>query len=260
MFMSRSTPVTHQDRLRGGRRAGRATPRAHGLAYAVLLVATLANVPARAEDSPYQVTVGAKLGVGGNFLGAPDDPPAGSPPFDDGVGGWGIGGGIFGEARFLNGHLGAEIGLLIDSSHNWSKLTIGNAIDYRLGWAATDLRLPVLINAGTSNEGTRLAFGTGPEFAFSLGADAKSEVTSGPDVPFPAFDAKGQTHVNWAFNAGLAVPLGRFRLTFDIRFAINLQSPNKYADRYELGTPPSVIAVHGMDLRFLLGFGYDLIR
>ena len=260
MFMSRSTSTTFHARLRSGGRAGGATLLARGFACALLVAAILANAPARAEESPYQLTVGAKLGAGGNFLGAPDDPPAGTLPFDDGVGGWGIGGGIFSEARFLNGHLGAEIGLLIDSSHNWSKLTISNAIDYQLGWNATDLRLPVLVNVGTNNEGTRLALGTGPEFAFSLGADATSEVTSGPDVPFPAFDAKGKTHVNWAFNAGLGLPIGRLRLTFDIRFALNLQSPDKYADRYELGTPPSVIALHRMDLRFLIGLGYDLIR
>lgn len=260
MFTSRSALARSQDARGARRRAGGAALRGYGAACAVLLTTTLAHVRARAEDSWYQVTAGAKLGVGGNFLPAPDDAPAGSPPFDDGVGGWGLGGGIFGEARFFNGHLGAEIGLLVDSSHNWSKLTIGNAIDYRLGWKATDLRLPLLINAGTSNDGTRLAFGTGPEFVFSLAADPTSEVTSGPDVPFPAFDATGKTHVNWAFNAGLGVPLGRLRLTFDVRFALNLQNLDSYADRYEFTAPPNVVAMHRMDLRFLFGVAYDVIR
>lgn len=286
MFMSRSTSAISRDRLRALARVGTG-------AGAALLTLALAQRPARAQEeyetqstatestaaestaaestpaestpakkqSFYQLTVGGKLGVGGNFLPAPDDPPAGgSQPFDDGVGGWGIGGGIFSEVRFFDGHLGAELDLLIDSSHNWSKLTINNAIDYRLGWAATDLRMPILINAGTSNKGTRLAFGTGPEFVFALGADGKSEVTSGPNIPFPNFDAKGKTHTNWAFNAGMGLPIGPVRLTFDIRFALNLQSQSKYADRFENTLPPSVVAMHRMDLRLLIGVAYDVIR
>lgn len=236
---------------------------ARALASGVFLALVLAKIPARAEDSFYQLTAGAKLGVGGNYLGAPDDPPAGgSLPFDDGVGGWGLGGGIFSEVRFFNGHLGAELDLLIDSSHNWSKLSIGNTLDYKLGWSATDLRMPVLVNVGTSNEKTRLAFGTGPEFVFALGAKPTSEVTSGPNVPFNAFDAKTKTHVNWAFNLGLAAPVGRVKLTFDIRFTLNLNSQSKYADRWDIspGGTPSVVAMHRMDLRLLLGVAYDVIR
>jgi hypothetical protein len=234
------------------------------LAGSVLLVLLFAGVPARAEDSFYQLTAGAKLGAGGNYLGKPDDPPAGgSLPFDDGVGGWGLGGGIFSEVRFFNGHLGAELDLLIDSSHNWSKLSVGNTVDYKLGWSATDLRMPILVNAGTSNEGTRVAFGTGPEFVFALGAKPTSEVTSGPNVPFPDFDAKAKTHVNWAFNLGLAAPVGRLKLTFDVRFALNLNKQAKYADRWDLASltsPPSVVAMTRMDLRLLVGIAYDVIR
>jgi hypothetical protein len=271
MFMSRSTSAISRHRLRGLAPVG-----------AALLTLAFAQRPARAQEeygtestatestatestpakkeSFYQLTVGGKLGVGGNFLPAPDDPPAGgSQPFDDGVGGWGIGGGIFSEVRFFDGHLGAELDLLIDSSHNWSKLTI-NTTDYKLGWAATDLRMPILINAGTSNKGTRLAFGTGPEFVFALGADGKSEVASGPNFPFPNFDAKGKTHTNWAFNAGLGLPIGPVRVTFDVRFSLNLQSQSKYADRFENTLPPSVVAMHRMDLRLLIGVAYDVIR
>jgi hypothetical protein len=258
MLISRSTSATCHNRV-GGRRAGGTTPRAYGIACALVLAASVANAPAQAEDRAYQVTVGGKLGVGGNFLGAPEDPPAGNPFFDDGVGGWGIGGGIFGEARFLDGHLGAEIGLLFDSVHNWSKLTVNNAIDYRLGWTGTDLRLPILINGGTSNEGTRLAFGTGPEFVFPLGYEPISEVDSGPNIPFAAFTTEGKTHVNWVFNAGLAAPVGPVKLTFDIRFALNLQNLDQYADRVEY-TPLGVTAMHRMDLRLLLGVAYDVLR
>jgi hypothetical protein len=259
MLISPSTSGMSHDRL-SSRPAGGEPSRVRGIVCGVLLAVTLASAPARAEDRPYQVTVGGKLGVGGNFLGAPSDPPAGTLPFDDGVGGWGIGGGVFGEARFFKGHLGAEIGLLFDSVHNWSKLTVGNAIDYRLGWTGTDLRLPILVNAGTSNEGTRLAFGTGPEFVFPLGYEPVSEVDSGPNIPFAAFDAKGKTHVNWVFNAGLAAPIGPVKLTFDIRFTLNLQNLDQYADRYELGAPPSVVAMHKMDLRLLLGVAYDVLK
>jgi hypothetical protein len=257
MFMS--TSATFHDRLRDVSRTRGPTPRGLALACGVFLAVILARVPAQAEGRPYQVTVGGKLGVGGNFLGAPSDPPAGTLPFDDGVGGWGLGGGVFGEARFFKGHLGAEIGLLFDSSHNWSKLTVGNAIDYRLGWKATDLRLPILVNAGTSNEGTRLAFGTGPEFVFPLGTTAVSEVDSGPAVAPLPLNAEGKTHVNWVFNAGLAAPIGSVKLTFDIRFALNLQNLDQYADRYDFFSS-TVVAMHRMDLRLLFGVAYDVLK
>jgi hypothetical protein len=233
--------------------------RSHCWICLILLGVALGSAPASAEDSAYHVTAGVKLGAGGNFLGAPDDKPATTLPFDDGVGGWGLGGGVFGEIRILRGHLGAELGLIFDSSHNWSELTYGNALEYRLGWSATDLRIPLLINAGTGDQGTRLAIGTGPEFVVALGADGKVENTSGT-APFPvALNASSESHVNWAFNAGLAAPVGPVKLTFDIRFALNLSAPDQYADRYDAFSG-TVTAVHRMDLRLLLGVAYDVIR
>jgi len=45
-----------------------------------------------------------------------------------------------------------------------------------------------------------------------------------------------------------------------LRIALNLKGLDKYADRYELTTPPNVIAMHKMDLRLLLGLAYDVVR
>jgi len=193
------------------------------------------------------------LGVGGNYLAAPDNKPIIAAPFDDGVGGWGLGGGIFGEARFLDGHLGAELGFIFDSSNNLSKYTL-NGTDFNPGWSALDMRMPVLVNAGTSDESLRLAIGTGPEFAFPLSASGN---VSGPneDVEIPA---RTQTHVNWLINLGLAAPLGPVKLSFDIRFAYNLGMPSNYADRYTLTT--GVLAQHQMDLRLLFGVAYDVLK
>ena len=205
------------------------------------------------QERPVHVSVGAKLGVGGNYLAAPDNPLMQSGYFDDGAGGFGIGGGIFGEARFLNGHLGAELGFIFDSSSNTSKYTF-NGNDVNPGWSALDMRMPVLINAGTSDESLRLAIGTGPEFAFPLSASGNVSSSAG-DVSIPS---RTQTHVNWLINLGLAAPLGPVKLSFDIRFAYNLGMPSNYADRYNLTT--GVLAQHQMDLRLLFGVAYDVLK
>ena len=215
---------------------------------------TAVSIDSGTQERPVHVTAGAKLGVGGNYLSSPSPKPTASLPFDDGVGGFGVGGGIFGEARFLDGHIGAELGFIFDSSTNWSKYTV-NGTDFNPGWSALDLRMPVLINAGTSDAGTRVAVGTGPEFAFPL--SASGEITGGGVNR--TLTTNTSTHVNWLVNLGLSTPVGPVKVTFDVRFAYNLATPTTYAERYNV-VSFTVVPQHEMDLRLLIGVAYDVLK
>lgn len=206
-----------------------------------------------AGKSPVAVTVGVKFGVGGNYLPAPDKPAGASYFFDDGVGGVGFGGGFYSQARVLDGLLGLELGFIFDSSNNWSKYTL-NGNDFEPAWTTLEMRMPLLFSVGTPGEGTRVSFGTGPEFAFPLSAS-----TEAPG-PFPTTGTVAtETHVNWLINLGLAVPVSVVKVSFDLRFGYNLGLPSNNYERAS-GSVPSyyVLAEHALDLRLLLGVGYDL--
>lgn len=102
-----------------------------------------------------------------------------------------------------------------------------------------------------------MAFGIGPEFVFPLSASGTAGDAPGSQNFIP--NAEGQTHVNWLVNLGLAVPVGPVRVSFDLRFAYNLATPATYAERYDR-TSQNLVAVHEMDIRLILGVGYDILK
>lgn len=215
---------------------------------------------ARADNLGLSLGVVAKLGGGGNYLPPPSEKPPFAAPFDDGVGGYGIAGGVAVDVRLLRGLLGVETGFIVDALKNWSKYEpTGNAgPELSLGWSSTDLRVPLLLSVGTPGEGTRLSFGTGPEFVVPMGTDFELEIERAgffQDAMY-RYEVEAETHVNWLFNFGLASPVGPVRVTFDLRFALNLAVPDTYAERVFNG---ALVTQHSMDLRLLLGVGYDLL-
>lgn len=213
---------------------------------------------AQADDLGLSLGLVAKAGAGANYLPAPSGTPMIAGPFDDGVGGYGIAGGLAVDARLFKGLLGVESGLIIDAVTDWSKYEpAGNAgPELSLGWSTTELRIPLLVSVGTPGDGTRLSFGTGPEFVVPLSATYEIEVERGVFGSGYNFDAESETHVNWLVNLGIASPLGPLRATFDVRFAYNLGVPDTYAERLNGG---QVKTLHAMDLRLLVGLGYDLL-
>lgn len=203
------------------------------------------------------LALGVKLGAGGNMLLEPDDKasvPVGA--FDDGVGGYGITGGFYAELRLLDGLLAVESGLMFDTVNNWSQLDLFG-VEYELGWTSNSLRIPLLVSVGTPGSGTRVSLGTGFELVLPLGASQQFSVERGSGGAGGSLltGAETETQGNWLVNLGLASPVGPLRLSFDVRFALNLSPPSNYADRYDSGT---VLAEHGMDLRLLLGLAYEL--
>lgn len=224
-----------------------------------LLVAVC--LPSVASAQAVEFSAGLKLGGGGNLLPAPDEGPTGVP-FDDGAGGYAFTFGPFAEARFLDGLVGVQTGLIFDFSTMLSEFeTFG--LENTLGWSSTDLRIPLLAQIGTPGSATRLYFTTGPELVVGLGAEGEWESQAGATAAFAADTA---TRVNWVFGLGFALPLSIVRVGFDLQFALNLAAESTYLGRLTTvpqmvaGVPfliPAPIAQHNMDLRLLINAGYD---
>lgn len=212
-----------------------------------------------ASKFPILLTGGLKFGGGGNYLSTPTNRPLTPQPFDDGAGGWGAAIGPYVQGTILDGLLSLETGFIFDWGYNWSKFTLNNT-DYEFGFEFSTLRIPLMLELGTPGEGTRLSVGTGPEFA--IGRGSKGRVDPGvPPTQYTSFPAHGEGGTLWAFNVGAEVPFKMLRITFDIHYTMNLDSQSDYAKRVGLspggGLTPDVLAKHDMDLRLLLGVGYD---
>ena len=233
----------------------------------------LAPTDAQAGDlGKVQMTVGAKAGASGNYLTEPDNGPAGfSAPFEEGAGGWGGGGGLFAETRFLKGHLGLETGMAFDFARNKSTITYNNTVETEWGWKQLQMRIPLLIQGGTGDTKgkPRFAVGVGPEFVIPLSTKPHFDITEGeqfvPDDSFftDNFTTRDKVTVNLLANIGVGIPVGPVRLTFDLRYAYGLGMPKDYDDRVDnlvassSGFGVDVLARYNMDLRVLLGVGYD---
>jgi hypothetical protein len=239
--------------------------------FALAVGALLFPQSAEAGDlGKVQLTVGAKGGASGNFLSEPDNGPAGvAAPFEEGAGGWGGGGGLFAETRFLKGHLGVETGLAFDFARNKSTITWNDTVETEWGWKQLQLRVPLLIQGGTSDQKDkpRFAVGVGPEFVIPVSSKPHFAITEGEAFIDESFFADGFTvndkaYVNFLANIGLGIPVGPVRLTFDLRYALGLGLGKDYDERVDfepLANPiqTDVLARYNMDLRVLLGVGYD---
>ena len=228
-----------------------------GLLIGLLLIV---SGSAWAQTPKVWITAGAKGGIGGNYLSEPDDATWYSGPFEDGAGGIGGGGGIFGDVRFLNQHLGLEVDLLIDANKTWCSF---NDADFILKYA--NLRIPVLVKGSVNHGNTRLGLGIGPEFRVGLNADTDIEAPdfwpqSNVDALKEQFTAKKRNDVALAWELAFGFAVKRVEITLDVRFSYNLTLPKEYLDRLNYNsdseTSDGVEAGHTVDARILLGVGY----
>jgi hypothetical protein len=253
------------------------TRRLHLPVSSLLALATAFSMstPALAgEGTGMKLTVGAKGGGSGNVLTKPDNGPTFfSAPFEEGAGGWGGGGGIFGELRFFGGHLGVETGVSLDYGRNKSTITYNDVLKTEWGWKMTSLRVPFLIQGGTSDAPgkTRFAFGVGPEISVPVSSEPILTITEGADLigGEPAdfddgFTLDTSTQVNLLTNVGIAIPAGPLRVTVDMRYAIHFGVPKEYDERvtgldFNMPLQPQaeVLAKWNMDLRLMVGLGYE---
>ena len=217
----------------------------------------LISSSAWAQTPKVWITAGAKGAIGGNYMSEPDDAALWAGAFEDGAGGIGGGGGIFGDVRILKQHLGLEVDLLIDANKTWCNF---NDVDFILKYKL--LKIPVLVKVGTQTSVVRISAGIGPEFRIGLNADTELESDAGYDLSDlePRFTAAKRNDVALAWELALGFMVSKIEIALDLRFAYNLTFPKGYVDRthVDLGnnTMHGVEAGHTVDARIMLGVGY----
>ena len=229
------------------------------------------------RESFFSVVAGAKGGAGGNLWTESKSVPgylSNFAPFDGYAGGWSGGGGIFGEFRAVWGYVGLEFDLLFERNTMWTE--ISNKVSgytwsdakWLMDW--TNVRMPLLLKGYLPLGKARLTLAIGPEFVVGLDPDASVEYTDlDPAVNKTdadnalaawngAFDAKKRSYTALTVGIGIAVKVWRLVITFDIRYAYNAGQPEDYLDRVDVKTNGGTfIASNSMDLRLLLGVGYQ---
>jgi hypothetical protein len=231
-----------------------------------------AKTPAGGSSRPFfGLSAGAKGSFGGNYLTPPDDVPPGALLYDDGAGGVGGGGGLYVELRALRGHLGLELDVLFEGNKNWSNIEFNDVVKTDWIYRFKTVRVPLLLEGSVENDLVRGSLGFGPEFVVGTGASTGIEVTEGGayvdaaslDAQRDRFTAAPQTDTFLCAAFGLGFKVWRLVISLDLRYAYNVTQPKGYLDRLRIaGTgadaEQEVVASSTMDLRLLLGVGYDV--
>lgn len=234
------------------------------------LVLTVAGGSAAAREGmlgPYvDLLVGAKGTVGGNVW---TEPTTNSSYIDIAMasndlgfsrtrGGYGVGGGLWLEARFVR-FVALEVDLLYEQDRVWENDDFSGA-KAKFTAVAHNLRIPVLVKGVLPLPSVRIAFGLGPEFVVPL--DTSGEES--PDWPNIHFTAKGKTStmLTFGFSFVFSLPFNLV-LPLDLRAAKNLTQPSAYDDRVAASLANNVFTAemtyqNSWDFRLLLGLGYEL--
>jgi hypothetical protein len=193
-----------------------------------------------AEPKPFfGLDVGAKGGVGGNYLNPPHDAPAYTAPFDDGAGGVGGGGGLYLELRALWGHLGLELDVLFEANKNWCNIEFANVLKTDWIYRFNTVRIPLLLEGSVENDLVRGSLGIGPEFVVGTKTSTDVVITEGASTNAETlvaawksgFSARKQTDTLLCLGVGFAFKVWRLAISLDIRYAYNAGQPKSFGDR-----------------------------
>ncbi len=246
------------------------------LACLLLASVLLAPAAARAGKLPvFQGSAGALFTVGGDLWSDPDfpsrlDPFVGGVPFHDMSGGYGVGGGVFFEARFIK-YIGLELDLLFEGNRMWYDVdytvtvpglgTVDGELRYNLKYTA--IRMPVLVKGVFETKAMRVSLGLGPEFVFTRGDRFEIEELSDWGADLSAledqYETVSQNDVFFCVAVGFAFKVKMLSIPLNIRYSYNLTQPDGYEDRIgdlEHGEH-RYTASQSMDLRIMLGLAYD---
>lgn len=242
------------------------------LAAALLASLLLAPQVARAKvpQPVFGGSAGALFTAGGDLWSEPDFPSHLDPfidglPFHDMSGGYGIGGGVFFEARFIK-YIALELDFLFEGNRMWYDVdyTIGGydaEIRYNLKY--TVIRMPILVKGVLETSAMRVSIGLGPEFVFTRGDRFELEELSNWSADLSAledqYESVSQNDVFLSVALGFAFKVKMLSIPLNIRYAYNLTQPDGYRDRVgdiETGER-KYTASHSMDLHIMLGIAYD---
>lgn len=233
----------------------------------IIIFAVAVFLPGYAHALPkiFSGSAGVLITAGANVWTEPEsDYHLGSVPFGDTAGGYGVGGGVFFEARFIK-YLGLEIDILFEHNDMWY------SIDYRHGAAElqyhikyVNYRLPILVKAVIPAGIMRFSIGIGPEFVFSRHSRTDIKETKGTvlnlDEVKSTFRSKGQNDVFICTALGFAFKVWKFSIPLNLRFSYNVTQPKDSDDRMNpviVGNTLTLVASETMDISLMLGFAYD---
>ncbi|MBM4397181.1 MAG: hypothetical protein FJ087_16045 [Deltaproteobacteria bacterium] len=204
------------------------------------------------------LTVGAKGTAGGNVWTKPSSGPGADVGFAKVRGGYGAGGGLYLDARFIK-FIGLEMDFLFELDKVWEDITI-NSFPFTNTLEALNLRIPLLVKGVLPVPMARLALVIGPEFVIPLSTsssvDEPGNVIILDRYGLSAND-KVSTMLTMGFGVVIELPLG-IRLPIDLRASHNLTQPKDYYDRVSVvGKTYRVTYQNSWDFRLLLGLGYE---
>jgi len=237
---------------------------------ACLLIAGCLLAPrAASAEVPKPVfggSAGALFTFGGDMWTEPDAPISlDSVPFGDVSGGYGVGGGVFFEARLIK-YIGLELDLLFEGNRMWYDIDYniaGLEAELRYNLKYTVIRMPLLVKGVLETNAMRVSIGLGPEFVFTRGDRFEIEELSDWGADLTAIENQyhtvSQNDVFLCVAIGFAFKVKMLSIPLNIRYSHNFTQPEDYQDRIgDIGAGEHrYTASQSMDLRIQLGLAYD---
>ena len=221
---------------------------------------------AQAKLKIFEGSAGGLFVAGGNVWTKPDTPGYivldDSIPFADTAGGYGVGGGLMFEARFIK-FIGLEFDVLFEHNDQWYSIEVnGGVAEAEFHIQYLNVRLPILVKAVIPTGIVRVSIGIGPEFVFSRKdrtevKDKKNNITNIQELR-DAFHSKEQDDVYICTHLGFAFTVWKLSIPLNIRFSYNLTQPKGYEKRLGIvGVSETLTASETMDISLMLGLAYD---
>jgi hypothetical protein len=238
--------------------------------FAGLLLAALLLAPqvaaGKVPEPVFAGSGGALFTVGGDLWTEPDAPfNLDHVPFGDMSGGYGVGGGLFFEARFIK-YIGLELDLLFEGNRMWYDIELSSGpstAEFRFNLKYTAIRIPILVKGVFETESMRVSLGLGPEFVFTRGDRFEIEELSDWGADLTAlenqYETVSQNDVFLCVAVGFAFKVKMLSIPLNIRYSHNFSQPDGYQDRMGdlMAAERRYTASHSMDLRIQLGLAYD---
>jgi len=236
------------------------------------------NKPAEAKMKIFSASAGALVTGGGDIWTKPDQPAdyvvTGAVPFNDTAGGYGVGGGVFFEARFIR-FIGLEFDILFEYNKQWYNIDYNNGVaELKYSINYVNYRFPLLLKAVIPANIVRFSIEIGPEFVLSRHTGTDIEQTSGITISESTlkdiksrFKSSEQNDVYFSAGLGFAFKVWKLSIPLNIRFAYNLTQPKEFEKRIssEINCTSqgceiksiTCTASQTMDIHLMTGLAYD---
>ena len=234
------------------------------IAPVVFCAVVLAPGLAHAKLDIFSGSVGGLFVAGANVWTRPESDMAVNledAPFGDTAGGYGIGGGLMLEARFIK-FIGLELDLIIEHNDQWFNLEInGGMAEATFHLKYLNVRIPILVKAVIPFGIVRFSIGLGPEFVISR--NDKTSIDQKRGAIIVDMSSRPQEDVALCAGMGFAFKVWKLSIPLNLRFSYNFGQPKAVSKRIRPdvsgGTLASenLVASETMDVSLHLGLAYD---